>query len=94
MAVRHFEYEQARSTMNEIKSEAQKVDTYLKRCQQIINENVGVSNRWTGQRADDFKKRFEAKAAEFKEFVSLINQYANRVEDSYREHKAFDQAGK
>ena len=92
MAVRSFNYEEAKSTMQKIQEEANKVKTYLSKCDSIIDENVGVKNRWSGQRASEFKEKWKQEAAEFENFVNLINEYANRVDDSYRAHKTFDEA--
>ncbi len=91
MAVRHFDYEAAKSTMTRVQEEANKVKTYLTKCDSIIEENVGVENRWSGQRATDFKQKWEKAAAEFESFVQLINQYANKIDESYRVHQQFDQ---
>lgn len=91
MAVRHFDYQEAKTTMTKVQEEAKKVDTYLKKCDTIIKENVGVENRWSGQRANDFKQRWENAAAEFNSFVELINTYANRIDQSYKVHQQFDE---
>lgn len=91
MAVREFNYEQAKSTMNKVQEEANKVKTYLAKCDSIVNENVGVQNRWSGQRASDFKQKWEKAAADFNEFVKLINDYAGKIDESYRVHQQFDQ---
>lgn len=91
MAVRHFDYAEAKATMAKIQDEANKVKTYLTKCDSIINENVGVENRWSGQRATDFKQKWEKAAADFENFVQLINTYANRIDESYRVHQQFDQ---
>lgn len=91
MAVRHFDYEQAKNTMTQIQNQADNVKKYLANCQSIVNENVGVQNRWTGQRATAFKQKWEKSAAEFNEFVEMINQYASKIDESYRVHQSFDQ---
>lgn len=91
MAVRSFDYEQAKSTMQKIQEEANKVKNYLTKCDLIIDENVGVKNRWSGQRASEFKTKWKQEAAEFENFVNLINTYANRIDDSYQAHKVFDE---
>lgn len=91
MAVRHFDYAEAKATMAKVQDEANKVKTYLAKCDSIINENVGVENRWSGQRATDFKQKWEKAAADFENFVQLINTYANRIDESYRVHQQFDQ---
>lgn len=91
MAVRHFDYAEAKSTMAKVQEEANKVKNYLNKCDSIVDENVGVTNRWSGQRADDFKQKWEKAAAEFEGFVQLINQYANKIDESYRVHQQFDQ---
>lgn len=91
MAVREFNYEQAKSTMTKIQDEANKVKTYLNKCDSIINENVGVQNRWSGQRASDFKQKWEKAASNFDEFTKLINSYANKIDESYAVHQKFDQ---
>lgn len=91
MAVRHFDYEQAKSTMARVQEEANKVKNYLNKCDAIIKENVGVENRWSGQRANDFKQKWDKSAADFDSFVQLINQYANKIDDSYKAHQQFDQ---
>ncbi len=92
MAVRSFDYEQAKSTMQKIQEEANKVKNYLSKCDSIIDENVGVKNRWSGQRANEFKTKWKQEAAEFENFVNLINTYANKIDESYQAHKAFDEA--
>ncbi len=91
MAIRQFNYEEAKQTMSRVQEEASKVKNYLEKCDAIIKENVGVENRWSGQRASDFKQKWEKSAAEFNDFVTLINQYANKIDESYRVHKQFDQ---
>mgnify|MGYP004629763901 FL=1 len=91
MAVRHFDYAEAKATMAKVQDEANKVKTYLSKCDSIINENVGVENRWSGQRATDFKQKWEKAAANFENFVQLINNYANKIDESYRVHQQFDQ---
>ncbi|MDO5002833.1 MAG: WXG100 family type VII secretion target [bacterium] len=91
MAVRHFDYAEAKATMAKVQDEANKVKTYLAKCDSIINENVGVENRWSGQRATDFKQKWEKAAANFENFVQLINNYANKIDESYRVHQQFDQ---
>lgn len=93
MAVRSFNYEEAKSTMQKVQEEANKVKTYLAKCDSIIDENVGVQNRWSGQRASQFKEKWKQEAAEFENFVSLINRYAIKIDESYRAHKTFDEAG-
>lgn len=90
MAVRSFSYDEAKSTMAKIQEEAGKVDKYLRNCDDIIKQNVGVEDRWSGQRANDFKQKWEKSAAEFKSFVQLINSYAGRIEESTRAHEKFD----
>ena len=90
MAVRHFDYNEAKATMAKIQEEAGKVDKYLQNCDDIIKQNVGVEDRWSGQRANDFKQKWEKSAAEFKSFVQLINSYAGRIEESTRAHESFD----
>lgn len=92
MAVRSFNYEEAKSTMQQIQDEANKVKNYLSKCDSIIDENVGVENRWSGQRASEFKSKWKQEAAEFENFVNLINEYATKIDDSYRAHKTFDEA--
>lgn len=91
MAVRHFDYAEAKATMANIQDEANKIKSYLAKCDAIINENVGVQNRWSGQRATAFKQKWEKSSADFQNFVQLINSYANRVDESYRIHQQFDQ---
>lgn len=91
MAVRHFDYAEAKATMAKIQDEANKVKSYLSKCDSIIDENVGVENRWSGQRATDFKQKWEKAAADFDNFVKLINNYASRIDESYRVHQQFDQ---
>lgn len=91
MAVRSFSYDEAKSTMAKIQEEAGKVDKYLQNCDDIIKQNVGVEDRWSGQRANDFKQKWEKSAAEFKSFVQLINTYANKIDESYRVHQQFDE---
>lgn len=91
MAVRHFDYAEAKATMSRVQEEANKVKSYLTKCDSIINENVGVQNRWSGQRATDFKQKWEKAAADFENFVQLINSYANKIDESYRVHQQFDQ---
>lgn len=91
MAVRHFNYDEAKQTMAHIQDEANKVKNYLNKCDAIINENVGVENRWSGQRANDFKQKWSKASADFDSFVQLINSYANKVDESYRVHQQYDQ---
>ena len=91
MAVRHFDYAEAKATMAKVQDEANKVKTYLTKCDSIIKENVGVENRWSGQRATDFKQKWDKAAADFENFIQLINTYANRIDESYRVHQQFDQ---
>lgn len=91
MAVRHFEYAEAKATMTRIQEEANKIKNYLNKCDSIIKENVGVTNRWSGQRANDFKQKWEKSAADFESFIRLINEYANKIDDSYRVHQQFDE---
>lgn len=91
MAVRHFNYEEAKSTMISIQDEVNKIKSYLAKCDSIINENVGVQNKWSGQRANDLRQKWEKASADFDGFVKLINTYANRIDESYRIHQQFDQ---
>ena len=91
MAVREFNYEQVKSTMSKIQDEANKVKTYLNKCDSIVNENVSVEGRWSGERAKQFKGKWEKAAADFESFVKLINEYANKIDASYQAHQAFDQ---
>ena len=91
MAVRHFDYNEAKTTISKIQVDANKVKSYLNKCDSIINENVGVENRWSGQRANDFKQKWQKSAADFEKFVQLINNYANKIDESYRVHQQFDQ---
>lgn len=91
MAVRHFDYNEAKATMAKVQEEANKVKSYLNKCDDIIKQNVGVENRWSGQRANDFKQKLEKSAAEFNSFVQLINTYANKIDESYRVHQQFDE---
>lgn len=58
MAVRSYNYDEAKSTMAKIQEEAGKVDKYLQNCDDIIKQNVGVEDRWSGQRANDFRMFF------------------------------------
>ena len=90
MAVRHFDYQEAKTTMTKVQEEANKVKSYLNKCDDIIKQNVGVEDRWSGQRANDFKQKWDKSAAEFKSFVQLINSYAGRIEESTRAHEKFD----
>ena len=92
MAVRSFNYEEAKSTMNKVQEEAQKVKQYLNKCDSIIDENVGVKNRWSGQRATEYKQKWKSAAADFDNFVKLINEYATKIDESYKVHKQFDEA--
>ena len=91
MAVRSFNYEEAKSTMIKIQDEAKKIDNYLKKCDAIIDENVGVENRWSGQRASEYKGKWKKAAADFNSFVQLINSYATKIDESYKTHKQFDE---
>ena len=91
MAVRNFDYAEAKATMASIQEEANKVKQYLTKCDAIVNENVGVQNRWSGERATNFKQKWEKAAADFDMFVKLINTYANKIDESYRVHQQFDQ---
>ena len=91
MAVRSFNYEEAKSTMNKVQEEAKKVKNYLNKCNSIIEENVGVKNRWSGERASEFKQKWKNAAADFDKFVELINKYATKIDESYRVHKQFDE---
>ena len=90
MAVRSYNYDEAKSTMAKIQEEAGKVEKYLQNCDDIIKQNVGVENGWSGRRANDFKQKWEKSAAEFNSFVQLINAYAGRIEESTRAHESFD----
>lgn len=91
MAVRSFNYEEAKNTMSKIQEEASKVKSYLNKCDAIINENVGVENRWSGQRASEFKQKWQKAAQDFNSFVELINAYATKIDESYKIHKQFDE---
>lgn len=91
MAVRSFNYEEAKSTMNKIQEEADKVKKYLNKCDSIIDENVGVENRWSGQRASEYKSKWKKAAEDFNDFVQLINNYASKIDESYKKHKEFDE---
>lgn len=91
MAVRSFDYEQAKSTMNSIQTKASEVQKILNTCQNIVDDNVGVENRWSGERATDFKAKWERAAADFNSFVQMINNYASRIDESYKTHKEFDE---
>lgn len=93
MAVRHFEYNEAKNTMSKVQSEAKSVEKYLARCEEIVNENVGVENRWSGARANAFKEKWEKTSSEFKDFVALINQYATKIDESYQAHKSYEDRG-
>ena len=90
---RVFEYAEAKSTMQSIQEKANSIKNYLDTCQSIIDENVGVTNRWSGERANNFKAKWNKTSAEFDTFVQMINEYANKIDESYRQHKAFDEAG-
>lgn len=92
MAVRNFDYAEAKDTMTKIQGQAEAIKKYLNTCQTIIDENVGVKGRWSGERATAFKQRWERTSADFQNFVQMINQYANKVDESYRVHQQFDQA--
>ena len=74
MGVRHFDYAAAKNTMAKIQSEASKVKSILANCNSIVEENVGVENRWSGQRATDFKQKWGKAAENFDTFVELINK--------------------
>ena len=76
--------------MAKILEEAEKVAKYLQNCDDIIKQNVGVEDRWSGQRANDFKQKWDNSAAEFNSFVQLIKTYAGRIEESTNAHKKFD----
>lgn len=91
MSVREFKYKEAKDTMIKVKEEAEKVEKYLSKCDSIIEENVGVENRWSGQRASEFKAKWKKASADFSNFVNLINKYANKIDESYRVHKHFDE---
>lgn len=91
MGVRHFDYAAAKNTMAKIQSEASTVKTILSNCNSIVEENVGVENRWSGQRASDFKQKWNTAAENFDTFVELINTYANKIDDSYRVHQQYDE---
>ena len=90
MAVRSFNYEEAKNTMAKVQEEANKVKNYLNKCDSIIDENVGVENRWSGQRASEYKEKWKKAAADFDSFVKLINEYATKIDESYKVHKQFD----
>lgn len=91
MTVRHFDYAAAKNTMAEIQSEASKVKSILANCNSIVEENVGVEKRWSGQRATDFKQKWGKAAENFDTFVELINTYANKIDKSYRVHQQYDE---
>ena len=91
MTVRHFDYAVAKNTMAKIQSEASKVKSILANCNSIVEENVGVENRWSGQRATDFKQKWGKAAENFDTFVELINTYANKIDESYRVHQQYDE---
>lgn len=91
MSVREFKYKEAKDTMIKVKEEAGKVEKYLSKCDSIIEENVGVENRWSGQRASEFKSKWKKASADFNNFVNLINEYANKIDESYKVHKQFDE---
>ncbi len=91
MTVRHFDYAAAKNTMAKIQSEASTVKTILSNCNTIVEENVGVENRWSGQRATDFKQKWGKAAENFDTFVELINKYANKIDESYRVHQTYDE---
>ena len=90
MAVRSYNYDEAKSTMAKILEEAEKVAKYLQNCDDINKQNVGVEDRWSSQRANDFKQKWDNSAAEFNSFVQLIKTYAGRIEESTNAHKKFD----
>ena len=91
MTVRHFDYAAAKNTMAKIQSEASKVKSILANCNSIVEENVGVENRWSGQRASEYKEKWKKAAADFDSFVKLINEYATKIDESYKVHKQFDE---
>lgn len=91
MAVRHFDYEQTKNTMQKIQNLKSKVQKNIDNVQSIVNENVCVENRWTGTRAREFKSNWEKTSSSFKEFVDIIDQYAQKVEQSYKAHQSFEQ---
>ena len=91
MGVRHFDYAAAKNTMAKIQSEASKVKSILANCNSIVEENVGVENRWSGQRATDFKQKWGKAAENFDTFVELINTYVNKIDESYRVHQQYDE---
>lgn len=92
MAVRTFKYQESKDTMTKIQEEAEKVKKYLDKCDAIVEENVGVENRWSGQRANEYKSKWKEAAADFNNFVQLINDYANKIDQSYMTHKKFDES--
>ena len=79
MGVRHFDYAAAKNTMAKIQSEASKVKSILANCNSIVEENVGVENRWSGQRATDFKQKWGKAAENFDTFVELINKSTHLI---------------
>ena len=93
MAVRNFEYAEAKATMVDIQRKADEVKKYLAKCQSIIDENVGVKNRWSGERATKFKERWNRTSENFNIFVDMINQYANKIDESYKQHRAYEESG-
>ena len=90
MAVREFNYQEALNTMNNIKTNAQTIKSVLSNCNDIINENVGVSGKWSGDRANVFKAKWQKTSAEFDSFYRIIMKDAEKVQASYDAHKRFE----
>ena len=92
MALRTFEYAEAKATMGDIQRKADEVKKHLAKCQSIIDENVGVKNRWSGERATKFKERWNRTSENFNSFVETINQYASKIDESYKKHQQYEES--
>lgn len=91
--LRQFDYVNAKKTMGDIQDKSDEIKKILEKCDTIIKDNVGVEDRWSGQRADDFKRRWDKAASEFGKFIDLINTYPAKIDESHKAHQQYEQRG-
>lgn len=90
MAVREFNYEGCKDIIAKVQEQANNIRNILNECNITINENVGISGKWSGARADNFKNDWQKTSDNFNKFVELINEYSNVLEQAYEQYQSVD----
>lgn len=91
MARTMVEIRNVKSVADDIADELLVIESALRNCEKIVDENVGVENRWSGQRANDFKAKFTKVASDFKEYVNQINGYVLYINKVYEKFSAYEE---